>query len=351
MNIRTIDWKNDMVKLIDQTKLPQKLVYLNIDKLNDLWRAIKILQVRGAPALGTASALGVYLGVRDYKGNDWPGFKCRLEKVAEYIASARPTARNLSWGIERVIAVALENKTRPIFKIKKMILEEAKVIMQEDMLSCRKIGFYGAKLLQNNSTVLTICNAGILATIDYGTALGVIYWAVSKGKRIKVYSSETRPLLQGARLSAWELNKQGVDVTMIADNTAAKLMQEKKIEAVIVGADRIASNGDFANKIGTFNLAVLCKFHRIPFYVAAPLSTFDLKISSGKDIEIEMRDPNEVTKIMFKRLVAPRGAKVLNPAFDVTTHGLISAIITEKGIIREPYKKNIMNILKAKRCV
>ncbi|MDO9573245.1 MAG: S-methyl-5-thioribose-1-phosphate isomerase [Candidatus Omnitrophota bacterium] len=346
MNIRTIDWKNNKVRLIDQTKLPEKLVYLNIDNLKDLWQAIKIMQVRGAPALGAASALGVYLGVRDYKGNTWLGFQRRLENAAQYIASSRPTARNLFLGIERVIAVALENRECPISKIKQSILKEAKMIMQEDMLSCRKIGYYGAKLLQNNSNILTICNAGILATIDYGTALGVIYWAVSKGKRIKVYSSETRPLLQGSRLTAWELNKQGVDVTMIADNTAAKLMQEQKIDLVITGADCIAANGDSANKIGTLNLAILCKYHKIPFYVAVPRSTFDFKIKSGKDILIEMRDPSEVTKIMFKRLVAPQGVKVLNPAFDITNHELISAIITDQGIIRPPYKKNIMKILK-----
>ncbi len=348
MNIRTIDWKNNKVRLIDQTKLPEKLVYLNIDNLKDLWQAIKIMQVRGAPALGAASALGVYLGVRDYKGNTWPGFKRRLENAAQYIASSRPTARNLFLGIERVTAVALKNRECPISKIKQSILKEAKMIMREDMLSCRKIGYYGAKLLQNNFTVLTICNAGILATIDYGTALGVVYWAVSKGKRIKVYSSETRPLLQGSRLTAWELNKQGVDVCMIADNTAAKLMQEKKIDLVIAGADRIAANGDSANKIGTLNLAILCKFHKVPFYIGAPFSTFDLEIKSGKDIVIEMRDSNEVTKIMFKKDVAPPGAKVLNPAFDITNHELISAIITDQGIIRPPYKKNIMKILKLK---
>ncbi len=351
MKIRTIDWKNNKVRLIDQTKLPEKLTYLDIDTLKGLWQAIKILRVRGAPALGAASALGVYLGVRDYKGSSWPGFQRRLDNVARYIASARPTARNLFWGIERVTAAALKNKASPISKIKQIILEEAKMIMQEDMSSCRKIGFYGAKLLHDFDTILTICNAGILATIDYGTALGVIYRAVSKGKRIKVYSSETRPLLQGARLSAWELDKQGVDVTMIADNTAAKLMQEKKIDLVITGADRIAANGDSANKIGTFNLAILCKFHKVPFYIAAPLSTFDLEIKSGKDILIEMRDPNEVTKIMFKRLVAPQGVKVFNPAFDVTNHELISAIITDQGIIQAPYKENIMKILKVNRCV
>jgi methylthioribose-1-phosphate isomerase len=345
MNIRTIDWKNNKVRLIDQTKLPQHLVYINIDKLKDLWRAIKIMQVRGAPALGAASALGVYLGIKNYPGADWPGFSRKLSAVAKYIASSRPTARNLFWGIERACAVALKNNKQPIYKIKQLILDEAKVIMEEDMSSCRKMGFYGAKLLKHNNTVMTICNAGILATIDYGTALGVIYSACAQGKNTKVFSCETRPLLQGARLSAWELYKQGVDVTMIADNTAASLMAKQKVDLVIAGADRIAANGDSANKIGTLNLAILCKYHKIHFYIAAPKSTFDLKISSGHDIKIEMRNAREVTKILFKKEAAPSGVKALNPAFDVTPHQLISAIITDKGIIRPPYAKNIKRIL------
>ena len=345
MNVRTIDWKNNKVRIIDQTQLPHKLVYLNIDKLNDLWQAIKILRVRGAPALGAAAALGVYLGVKDYSGNDWKGFARKLKQAAQYVASSRPTARNLFWGIEKACAAALRNKNKPISMIKQAILAEGKKIMQEDMVSCRLIGNYGAKLLRDNSTVMTICNAGILATIDYGTALGVIYRAKEQGKNIEVFSCETRPLLQGARLSTWELHKKGIDVTMIADNTAAALMRQGKIDIVITGADRIAANGDSANKIGTLNLAILCKYHNIPFYIAAPKSTFDLKIKSGRDIAIEMRHASEVSMIMHKRPAAAKGAKILNPAFDVTGHELISGIITDKGIIRPPYKKNIAKIL------
>jgi methylthioribose-1-phosphate isomerase len=345
MKIRTIDWKNNKVRIIDQTKLPQKLVYVYIDKPNNLWRAIKTMQVRGAPALGAAAALGVYLGIRNYPGTGWPGFSRKLNAAAKYIASSRPTARNLFWGIERACAVALKNNKQPVLKIKQVILEEGKRIMREDMASCRRIGYYGAKLLRDNSVVLTICNAGILATIDYGTALGVIYQAKEQGKKIKVFSCETRPLLQGARLSAWELHKQGIDVTMIADNTAASLMRQGKIDMVITGADRIASNGDSANKIGTLNLAILCKYHKIPFYIAAPKSTFDLKIKSGRDIVIEMRHSHEVSTIMHKRPAAPSGVKILNPAFDVTGHELISGMITDKGLIRPPYKKNIAIIL------
>lgn len=351
MSIRTIDWKNNKIRLIDQTKLPQKLVYIDIDNLKSLWQAIKELKVRGAPALGAAAGLGMYLGVKDYPGADWLGFSRKLNTTAKYIAGSRPTARNLFWGIERICAVALKNRDEPVSKIKEIIFSESRKIMREDMLSCRKIGGYGAKLLKDNNRVLTICNAGILATIDYGTALGVIYSAQNQGKKIKVFSSETRPLLQGARLSAWELNKQGVDVTMIADNTAAWLMRNGEVDAVITGADRIAANGDSANKIGTFNLAILAKYHKIPCYIAAPKSTFDLKIKNGNGIEIEMRKREEVTKILLKKDTAPFGAKVLNPAFDVTPSRLISGIITDYGVIRSPYLKNIKKILRVEKCV
>jgi methylthioribose-1-phosphate isomerase len=345
MSIRTIDWKNNKIRIIDQTRLPQKLVYVNIANLKDLWQAIKIMQVRGAPALGAAAGLGVYLGIKDYPDSDWFGFSRKLNTVSKYIASSRPTARNLFWGLERVASVALDNKKQPISKIKQIILAEAKLIMREDMVNCRKIGAYGAKLLKDNSRVLTICNAGILATIDYGTALGVIYSAKAQGKKIRVFSCETRPLLQGARLSAWELHKRGIDVTLIADNTAAWLMRRGEIDIVITGADRIAANGDSANKIGTLNLAVLAKFHKIPFYIAAPKSTFDLKIKSENGITIEMRNAQEVTKILLKKDIAPQGVKVLNPAFDITPGRLISGIITDYGIIRPPLFKQIRKIL------
>ena len=350
MNIRTIDWKNNKIRIIDQTKLPLKLEYIDIHRLEDLKRAIKTMQVRGAPALGAAAGLGMYLGVKDYIGSDWKKLIRKLNSVAKYIESSRPTARNLFWGMERVLAVALANKDKPISKIKQAMLAQAQLIMRQDMAACRKIGFYGAKLLKKNSRVLTICNAGILATIDYGTALGVIYSAQAQGKTIKVFSAETRPLLQGARLSSWELNKQGIEVILIADNTAAKLMNDGQIDLVITGADRIAANGDTANKIGTFNLAVLAKYHKIPFYVTAPQSTFDLKLKNGSGIKIEMRKAAEVTSILFKKNVAPAHAKIVNPAFDITPHQLISGLITDKGIIQPPYLKNIVRILKVNKC-
>ncbi len=345
MDIRTVEWKNNRIKIIDQTKLPQELKYLYIGKLKDLWQAIKLLKVRGAPALGAVAALGVYLGVKDSKAGDWLKFSRELDKVAKYIATSRPTARNLFWGIERMCSVAVRNKDKGLPQLKRMLLKEALDIIEEDRISCRKIGDYGARLIKKNDTILTICNAGILATIDYGTALGVIYRASEEGKKIKVFACETRPILQGARLTTWELSKKGIDVTLICDNMAATLMQQGRIDRVITGADRIAANGDTANKIGTYNLAVLSRYHNIPFYIAAPASTFDLEIKSGSQIPIEQRDGNEITGLFFKKPIAAKGVKVFNPAFDLTPHNLISAIITDKGIITTPYNSNIAKIL------
>jgi len=345
MDIRTIEWKNNKIKIIDQIKLPGELQYIYIDDLKDLWQTIKILQVRGAPALGAAAALGVYIGIKDSKAKNFSQFAKELDRVTRYLASSRPTARNLFWGLERTSSIAVKNRCKPIAKIKKLILNEALKIMEEDRASCRKIADFGARLIKKNDAILTLCNAGILATIDYGTALGVIYRAKEKHKNIRVYVSETRPLLQGARLTTWELKRNGVDVVLICDNMAATLMSQGKIDKVIVGADRIASNGDSANKIGTYNLAVLCNYHKVPFYIAAPESTFDLKINSGKDIQIEQRPAKEVTQLFFKKPIAEKGIKVFNPAFDVTPHNLITAIITDKGVIKNPDKRNISRLL------
>ncbi len=345
MTLATIEWKNNKIKLIDQTKLPGKLEYIYIDNLKSLRQAIKQMKIRGAPALGAAAGLGVYLGVRGSRAKGFAGFAKGLGRVARYLSSSRPTARNLFWGLERMRSVAVRNKNKPVDKIKKLLLGEAEKIIQEDRVACRRIGYYGAKLIKSGDKILTICNAGILATIDYGTALGVIYRARAEGKKIKVFVSETRPLLQGARLSAWELKKSGIDTTLICDSAAASLMRQGKIDKVIVGADRIALNADTANKIGTYNLAILSYCHKIPFYVAAPASTFDLNIKRGEDIPIEERPADEVTHLFFKIPVAPKAVKVYNPAFDVTPHDLISAIITDKGIIRPPYRENIKKIL------
>jgi methylthioribose-1-phosphate isomerase len=345
MNLKTIEWKGGRIKLVDQNKLPQSLGYIYIDNIKDLYFAIRELKVRGAPALGAAGALGVYLGIKGLKEAGFSRFKQKLISVSSYLASSRPTARNLSWGIERVNNIALKNKTLGIGQIKKLILKEALNIINEDKESCRKIGRYGAGLIQGGDRILTICNAGILATVDYGTALGVVYRAKEEGKKLQVYACETRPLLQGSRLTAWELKNKGVDVTVICDNMAAALMKEGKIDLVIAGADRIALNGDVANKIGTYNLAILSKYHNIPFYIAAPASTFDLSLRTGKGIIIEERNSREVSSLLARRRVAPFRVKVFNPAFDITEHNLIRAIVTDRGVIKPPYIRNIRKLL------
>lgn len=345
MKIKTLEWTGSALKIIDQTKLPDKLAYLYIKDLLALWRAIRELKVRGAPALGAAAGLGVYLGVKDFKGNDFYAFSRKVDEAAKYIGSSRPTARNLFWGLERMKAVVLENRDKPVSSVKKILLDEAKRIIEEDREACRNIGRNGCGLIKDNARVLTICNAGILATIDYGTALGVVYSAKEEGKDLSVYALETRPLLQGSRLTAWELNKSGVDVSIVCDNMAATLMRQGMIDLVVAGADRITACGDAANKIGTHGVAILAKYHNIPFYVAAPASTFDLSIDSGSDILIEERDPGEVSTLLFKKTVAPKGVKVFNPAFDVTPAALISAIISDKGLITPPYKDNIARII------
>ena len=346
MNIRTIEWRNNAIKIIDQTKLPGRLDYLYIKDLKALWKAIKIMQIRGAPALAAAAGLGVYLGIKDKRINDFIRFKKELGKVIAYLASSRPTARNLFWALERMRCVATTHSKEPIETIKGLIFKEAQDIIEEDRVSCRKIGYFGGRLINDNDSILTICNAGILATIDYGTALGVIYRAKEEGKKIKVFACETRPMLQGARLTTWELKRNGIDVTLITDSMAAALMRMGKVNKVIVGADRIALNGDTANKIGTYNLALSAKYHKIPFYVAVPASTFDFKMNSGKDIPIEEREAQELKALFFKKPIAAGNVRVFNPAFDVTPQELITAFITDKGIIRKPYRKNILKILK-----
>jgi len=334
VKIRTIDWKDNSIKIIDQTRLPGEFKYLYIRGLKSLWKAIRQLKVRGAPALGAAAALGIYLGLRRSRAGDFGSFTREMKKVISYLGSSRPTARNLFWAMEEISAEVYRNRGCGIAELKKIIFARAQEIIEEDRRACRKIAGSGAGLIKDGDSILTVCNAGILATIDYGTALGVIYRAKEQGKRIKVYSCETRPLLQGARLTCWELSKKGIDVTLICDNMAASLMKDGKIDKVIAGADRICANGDAANKIGTYNLAVLCRHHKIPFYVAAPLSTFDRKLKTGREITIEQRPAQEVTGLFFKKPVALKNVKVFNPAFDVTPHELITAIITEQGIIR-----------------
>lgn len=333
MAIETIKWEKQKAKLIDQTLLPLKLKYIYAKDIKTMWKAIKTLQVRGAPAIGVAAAFGVILGVQKSKAKDFNAFRKELLRAVKYLGSSRPTAVNLFWALERMKNAVLENHRKPVDQIKKILLKEALRIWDEDRVICRRMAKYGARLVRANDRILTICNAGALATSDFGTALGVFYQAKNEGKKFKVYACETRPLLQGARLTAWELMREKIDVTLICDNMAASLMERGLVDKVFVGADRIAKNYDTANKIGTYNLAVLANYHKIPFYVVAPKSTFDFKIGSGKEIPIEERKADEVSFVFGKR-VAPRGVKVYNPAFDVTAHNLITAIITEDGIIK-----------------
>lgn len=301
------------------------------------------LKVRGAPAIGIAAAYGLYLAVRDIHTENFDEFWNQVKRHSDYIASSRPTAVNLFWALKRMEKTVLENKDKKVEQIKAALLNEANNIRNEDEAMCRAIGENGITLLRNGMTVLTHCNAGGLATAKYGTALSPIYLAKEKGWDIKVFVDETRPLLQGARLTTWELNQAGVDVTLICDNMAAMVMAKGWIDAVIVGCDRVAANGDTANKIGTYGVAVLAKAHNIPFYVAGPTSTIDMAAKTGDDIPIEERDEKEVTCGFGKR-TAPEGIKVFNPAFDVTPNEYITAIITEKGIIRPPFEEGLKRL-------
>ena len=332
MKIQTIAWKKNQIKIIDQTKLPGELRYAYIRNVAQLFRAIKSMKIRGAPALAVAGALGVVLAAYRSRARNARQLKGKLKQVIQYLGRSRPTAVNLFWALDRMRKVIEKNKNNSPQILKSALYEEAMEVIKQDRTTCRQMARVGAKLINNGDKILTICNAGMLATIDYGTALGVIYKAKEKGKRFKVYVCETRPLFQGARLTAWELKKNGINVTLICDGLAATLMRKKQITKVFAGADRIARNGDAANKVGTYNLAVLANWHGIPFYIVAPLSTFDPAIKTGNDIPIEERSLFEVTHNFFKKPIAPAGVKVLNPAFDITPHKLITAIITEKGL-------------------
>jgi len=338
MKIETIRWKNNRAELIDQRLLPARIRYAKCATAKDMHDAIKRMIVRGAPAIGIAAAYGAYLGIRKSRASSYRKFRKELSGVVKYLAASRPTASNLFWALERIEHTAEKNKSVPVGELKKIILDEAHSILSEDIEMCHAIGGHGARLIKKGSRVLTHCNAGALATGGYGTAVGVIFSARKKIKR--VYVDETRPVLQGARLTAWELSRAKMPFTVICDSMAASLMQKGKISAVVVGADRIAANGDAANKIGTYNLAVLASYHEVPFYIAAPFSTFDLSINSGREIPIEERPPEEVRKI-GKEYITLRDADIYNPAFDVTPAKLIMAIITERGVIRRPGKRGI----------
>ncbi len=349
MPVQPIRWKAGLldgcVELIDQTQLPGRLVWLECRDAETMFEAIRVLRVRGAPAIGVAAAMGLVLAVRN-AADDEDRFFEALRTGRDYLASSRPTAVNLFWALDRMVARAQALRGRAVAGIKQSLLDEALTIQREDANMCRSIGGHGAELIPQSASVLTHCNAGSLATAEYGTALAAVYTAFERGKRIQVFADETRPLLQGARLTAWELQQAGIPVTVLCDSAAGWLMRQRKIDLVIVGADRIAANGDAANKIGTYSLAVLAKRHEVPFYVAAPSSTFDLSLADGSKIPIELRAAEEISR-SFAASVVPEGVPCYNPAFDVTPAELISGIVTERGVIRPVCRETVQAVLAA----
>jgi methylthioribose-1-phosphate isomerase len=345
LSFKTIEWTDEGVRMIDQRKLPTVEEYPVFKSYEEVAEAIRVMVIRGAPAIGVAAAMGVALGIRNSKARDIRELNEEFRVITDVLASTRPTAVNLFWAIERMKRlyreIATDGSERRIIATR--LIEEALAIQAEDIESNKRMGNFGQELLPNSGTILTHCNAGALATAGYGTALGVIRAAVESGKNLRVLADETRPFLQGARLTAWELWKDDIDVRVISDNMAGSFMRQGLIDAVIVGADRIAANGDVANKIGTYPVAVLARQHEIPFYVAAPFSTLDLKIPNGSHIPIEQRDPTEVTHIGGVRMV-PEGVSVFNPAFDVTPHEFVAAIITDRGVARPPYTESLARL-------
>jgi len=339
--IRPVEWRNGAVVLLDQRLLPAQEVYRVHRDHREVARAIKDMVVRGAPAIGVTAAMGIALGVQTAKPRD---LERSFERICKRFAATRPTAVNLFWAIERMQRVFGEVHDRNPEVVREVLLQEALAIHDEDIANNRALGMHGAPLLPDKGSVLTHCNAGALATAGYGTALGVIRAAREAGKRIAVIADETRPFLQGARLTAWELKKDKIPVTVITDNTSGHMFKCGAIDAVVVGADRIAANGDAANKIGTYMVAVLAARHRVPFYVAAPVSTVDPNTAAGDDIPIEQRPPREVTHLLDEA-ITPRGVKVVNPAFDVTPNDLIAAIITDRGVATRPYKRSLAKLL------
>lgn len=341
--IQTLEWTEKGVRFIDQTKLPTEEVYVVCKTHEQVADAIRTMVVRGAPAIGVAAAMGIALGVKDSKAETVGDLKRDLDQICDNIGKTRPTAVNLFWAIRRMQEKFERLRVRPIAQIKQELVEEAKRVHAEDIAANQAMGRHGATLMPSAGGVLTHCNAGALATAGYGTALGVIRAAVEQGKKIHVYADETRPFLQGSRLTAWELMKDGIPTTVISDNMAGATMRQGKIGAVVVGADRIAANGDVANKIGTYSVAVLAKENGIPFYVAAPISTVDLACATGDLIPIEQRNAKEVTHIAGKQMT-PDGVSIENPAFDVTPAKYVTAIITERGIAREPYPESLARL-------
>ena len=347
MPVGALRYEDGKLIIIDQTRLPGELVYLTLDTRAQVWEAIQKLRVRGAPAIGVCAAFGVLVGMREEKARSTGDAIAVGLETAAYLATSRPTAVNLFNALDRMRGLLAQCNTLASAKeVAARVEAEAVAMFNEDAETCRALGEHGAALISDGDGVLTHCNAGALAATQYGTALAAMFRAHELGKKFQVFADETRPLLQGARLTAWELMQAGIDVTLICDNMAAHVMREGRVQLAIVGADRIAANGDTANKIGTYSVAVCCKAHGIPFYVSAPLTTFDFDIEDGSQIPIEQRDENEIT-CGFGVRTAPEGVKVYNPAFDVTPAELIAGIVTEKGILRPPYRESISGALKA----
>ena len=344
----TIDWQDDVIVMVDQRKLPSQELYVRCRSSQEVARAIRTMVIRGAPAIGVAAAMGIALGMRRSSAKGTRQFAVEFQKICDMMAATRPTAVNLFWAIDRMKRAFAEGAQagESADELSNRLEREARSIHDEDVASCRAMGAFGADVVPDGARVLTHCNAGALATAGYGSALGVIRAAVERGKKIAVFADETRPFLQGARLTAWELIRDGIHTTVITESMAGPLMRAGEIDMVVVGADRIAANGDTANKIGTYTVAVLANEHKIPFYVAAPLSTIDLATPDGDHIPIEERDQREITHIGSARLT-PEGANIRNPAFDVTPHRYIAGIITETGIIRPPYSESLRGAFEA----
>ncbi|MFQ5646385.1 MAG: S-methyl-5-thioribose-1-phosphate isomerase [bacterium] len=338
--IKTIEWVDGAVRMIDQLRLPTEEIYTDFHTYREVAEAIRSMIIRGAPAIGVAAAMGVALGCREIRADSFEEFEKRMEPICEHLAATRPTAVNLFWGIEKMKEAARNNRNLPLEELKQALINRSIEICREDIRINQQMGEFGQQLIDDGDTILTHCNAGALATASFGTALGVIRAAHLAGKKIDVYADETRPYLQGARLTAWELNKDNIPVTLITDNMAGYFMQQGRIKKIVVGSDRIAANGDVANKIGTYSVAVLAREHHIPFYVAAPTSTVDPDTPTGAEIPIEERNTREVSHIGGRQM-APSGIKIANPAFDVTPSRLVAAIITEKGIARAPYSQSL----------
>jgi methylthioribose-1-phosphate isomerase len=342
----TIEWKTDCVVMIDQRKLPASEIYVTCKTANDVAKAIKTMVIRGAPAIGVAAAMGIALGMLKSKATGTKQFTTEFQKTCDLMAGTRPTAVNLFWAIERMKKTFADAALGgcSVDELKQRLVDDSARIHDEDVASCRAMGAHGATLVPDTARILTHCNAGALATAGYGTALGVVRAAVEQGKKIAVMADETRPFLQGARLTAWELIKDGIDTTVITDNMSASMMRLGHVDLVVVGADRIAANGDVANKVGTYGVAVLAREHGIPFYVAAPISTVDLGTADGAGIPIEERNSREVTHVGTSRLT-PEGAHIRNPAFDVTPAKFVTAIITERGVVRAPYQESLAALI------